>query len=122
MRRVRLAPVVLLCVGSLPGCAAMPFFGELFTRALASPDGIQAKTGSGKNVHCQTGESGRTDCVEYRTGGPLRPGAPGPTGSDPNAAPGENANASAVPAPVAVSVEPPAGWQAPMPLPPAPIR
>lgn len=100
----------------------MPFFGELFTRALASPDGIQARTGSGRNVHCQTGPSGRTDCVEYRTGGALRPGDPVPVGSDPYAAPGANANASAVPAPVSMAVDPPAGWQAPMPLPPAPVR
>ncbi len=113
-------PLLFAC--ALPGCAAvMPFFGELFSRALASPDGVQARAGSGKNVHCQTGENGRTDCVEYRTGGPLRPGDQAPVGSDPYAAPGASANASAVPATTSVTVGGTPGWQAPMPLPPAPV-
>jgi hypothetical protein len=99
----------------------MPFFGELFSRALASPEGIQAKTGSGRNVHCQTGESGRTDCVEYRTSQGLRPGDPVPVGTDPYASHGASSNASAVPAPAVVTVGTPPGWQAPMPLPPAPV-
>jgi hypothetical protein len=114
-------PLMLAC--ALPGCAgAMPFLSEIFSRAISSPDGIQAKTGSGRNVHCQTGESGRTDCVEYRAGQGLRPGDPVPVGADPYAPHGANTNASAVPAATAFTVgSAPPGWQAPMPLPPAPV-
>jgi hypothetical protein len=119
MRRVCLA---VLLAAVLPGCSgAMPFFSELFSRALASPDGVQARTGTGRNVHCQTGESGRTDCVEYRSGAGLRPGDPVPVGSDPHAAPGPSTNASAIPAATTLGVGTPPGWQAPMPLPPAPV-
>jgi hypothetical protein len=101
----------------------MPFVGEVFTRAIASPDGLQARASSGRNVHCQTGESGRIDCVEYRPNGPLRPGGPTPVGADPYASQGANTNATATQATVAVEVgAAPSEWQAPLPLPPAPVR
>ncbi len=83
---------------TLSGCAGtMPFFSELLARAIASPGGLQARASYGKSVHCQTGESGRTDCVEYRTGTALRPGDPVPIGADPYSAPGPSANQTAAP-------------------------
>ncbi len=73
---------VLGAFAVLAGCAEVtPLFAQLVDTALAGPNGIMASRSSNPAVHCQTDATGRTDCYEYRLGGPVPPRDAGISGA-----------------------------------------